>query len=188
MLKRKGRTVLSADEIGNTLANKDRSVRSRIQRAFGEQVYGTDGKLDRSQLAAKVFRSPALLARLNAIIHPAVLRSLQQSITQLPQKQKIPYVVIESALIYEAGLETRFDFVVLVDAPLTLRITRSSRSTGHSKAEIRRRAQSQLPAMSKRRLADFVLVNKGTVSGLERKARFLDDTLSRIAESSKKTY
>jgi len=178
--------VFSADQIGIALANEDPSVRSRITRAFGREAYGENGELDRPFLAAKVFRSPVMLARLNKIIHPAVLRTIQRSVSLLPKKQKLPYVVIESALIYEAGLQSSFDYIVLVDAPVALRVVRSTSSSRFSKAEVRRRSKNQIPARIKRPLADFVVVNRGSLRSLERNARFLDETLSRMALSSSK--
>ena len=173
ILRDRGRTVFSADEIGAHVSLHHSRVRSEIMRAFGT--------LDREELASVVFSNPRKLATLNRIIHPVVIREISRSIRSLPQRRRYPYVVVESALLFEAKLSGHFDFVVLVDAPLELRLKRRSGKT-LTKAEIRRRARNQLPAPLKRRQADFVLSNRGSQRDLRSAVFLVDGILTRMAK------
>jgi len=175
--------VLSADLIGASLSDSDSRVKAAILKEFGKSIYGSDGRLDRKSLASLVFRNARRLSKLNSILHPAVLREIRQHFQHLPKKERTPYVAVESALLFEAGLSGEFDFVLLIDAPLSLRVERVSRRGDLTKAEIHRRAANQLPSRTKRSQADFIVSNAGSLSGLRSNLLFVDRLLSRIAQT-----
>ena len=104
--------VYYADQAAKDLMNQDPELKKEIIAAFGNEVY-KEGKIDRSFLGAMVFADSEKLARLNSIVHPATLNDASSWM----QNQKSPYAIKEAALIFEAGLEKFFDFIIGVSAP-----------------------------------------------------------------------
>lgn len=113
-------------------------LREWVAARFGEAAYH-DGELDRGFLADIVFRDAQALADLNAIVHPAVMRDFEA----WAAAQKAPYVLLESAILFEAGLESAVDRVVAVLAPAELRVERTCRRDGCDEDAVRRRIAAQ---------------------------------------------
>lgn len=130
------------------------ALRDRIEERFGAEIY-SGGELDRARLAAIVFSDPQALADLDAIVHPAVMRDFEA----WSERQQSDYVVLESAILYEAGLESSVDRVVAVLAPVELRVGRASRRDGSDPEAIRRRIAAQTDDDTLCRRADYSLVN-----------------------------
>ena len=113
-------------------------LRGAVEARFGAQAY-RDGVLDRRYLAGIVFRDREALQALDAIVHPAVMRDFEA----WAEAQQGDYVVLESAILFEAGLEKSVDRTVAVLAPEGLRIQRTRRRDGaapHRRPDERRRA------------------------------------------------
>jgi dephospho-CoA kinase len=130
------------------------ALRPAVEARFGAAVY-REGELDRARLAETVFRDPAALADLNAIVHPAVLRDFAAWAAEQPGD----YVVLESAILFEAGLEEAVDRTVAVLAPLELRVARTCRRDGCDAEAVRRRIAAQADDDMLRDRADYTLVN-----------------------------
>lgn len=130
------------------------ALRPAVEARFGAAVY-RDGVLDRARLAETVFRDPAALADLNAIVHPAVLRDF----AAWAAEQSGDYVVLESAILFEAGLEEAVDRTVAVLAPLELRVARTCRRDGCDAEAVRRRIAAQADDDMLCDRADYTLVN-----------------------------
>lgn len=129
-------------------------LRPAVEARFGATIY-RDGVLDRAQLADVVFRDPAALADLNAIVHPAVASDF----VSWAAEQSGDYVVLESAILFEAGLEGAVDRTVAVLAPLELRVARTCRRDGCDAESVRRRIAAQADDDVLRDRADYTLVN-----------------------------
>ena len=106
-LKSKGLPVILADDISNKLLESDQSIRSKVIKIFGKKSY-TDGMPNRKFIAEQVFSYPEKLYNLNLILHPAVIQEIDSIIKKSYSSEKI--VFIESALVYEAGIEKSFDY------------------------------------------------------------------------------
>lgn len=121
---------------------------------FGEGTF-RDGQLDRAYLAGIVFADPQALADLNALVHPVVMRDFDA----WAARQEGSYVILESAILFEAGLEGSVDKTVAVLAPRELRIERTCRRDGCGADQVVRRIAAQLDDDALSARADYVVVN-----------------------------
>ena len=207
-----GVPVLEADAIGRALMEPGERVYAAIVERFGPGVVGEDGRLDRATLAREAF-SGGRLAELNALVHPAVIAEQERVLRELEEEGKEPLAAVESALIFEAsgegadreleaaatvpGWRARFDRLVLVAAPESVRVERFVlRVTGPDapeeernrlREEARRRMRAQLPEEWKRARVDYVIENDRTLVLLRREAlRVLGQLREEAARSAKR--
>jgi dephospho-CoA kinase len=128
---------------------------------LGEDILGEDGEIDRSLVAARVFRDREALAWLEALLHPKVSAEYLTWREQLGRLENPPDVcVTEVPLLYEVGGESRFDKVVVITAPPKLRDARS-------RVPVAGRSDRLLPDREKAKSADYVYVNTGTLEELD---------------------
>ena len=175
-----GRTVLSADDIARGLTESNPQVRRSIAEKFGREIYGPGGDLRRRELAAIVFSDPAKLRSLNEIVHPLVFSTLNDAIDRLPASSRLPYVVVEAALVFESGMDKRLDVTIVVRSPEELRIERVIRRDGLPREAILARMGAQKHQEETARRADFVIENSGPEEGLAGKVAFVDSVLTRM--------
>lgn len=154
MLAGRGVAVYTADERAKALMATDAALRSSIIEAFGSDAYTAEG-LNRGFLAANVFASPEALARLNGLVHPAVMADFEA----WAEQQEGDYVVLESAILFEAALDDRVDVSVAVMAPEALRLERAIARDGASEEQIRARMRNQLSDEERNVRAKFTIVN-----------------------------
>ena len=172
-----GRTILSADSLAREIIDRNASVREKVQRLFGKAAYTPEGTLDRKLVAARVFTDPAAKKRMDAIVHPAVFREIDNRVAQIPPNDRLPYIIIEAALIYESSLDRRLDYIIVVQADQETRIRRVMERDHCTREEVLRRIAAQMPADAKVKQADFVIRNESGIAQILSKARFLDHLL-----------
>ena len=177
MFEKLGATVLDADAIVRELQSPGSSLLAEIEAAFGAQVIGADGELDREALAAIVFRDDDARLRLNAIVHPRVAAELTRRVAAAREVGS-SVIVLDIPLLFEArdsgeGTAARLplDATVVVHVPESLQIERQLARDDCSREEAVRRLRAQLPLEEKRRLADFAIDNSGTLEETERQVR-----------------
>jgi dephospho-CoA kinase len=177
MFEKLGATVLDADAIVRELQSPGSAVLTEIEAAFGPQVIGPDGELDREALAAIVFRDDAARLRLNAIVHPKVADELARRVAAAREAGST-VVVLDIPLLFEGresgeGTAARLplDATVVVHVPEETQIERQLARDDCSREEAVRRVRAQLPLDEKRRLADFAIDNSGTLEETERQVR-----------------
>ena len=129
-------------------------LRGAVEARFGAQAY-RDGVLDRRYLAGIVFRARGALQALGAIVHPAVMRDFEA----WAEAQQGDYVVLESAILFEAGLEKSVDRTVAVLAPEALRIQRTWPGDGTDAESVGRRIAAQMSDDELHARADHTIVN-----------------------------
>ena len=181
LFAQRGRTIISADKIARELTDNDPSIKQQLRVTFGEAICDRNGVLDRAKLARAVFASSHQRRKLNAIVHPAVFRVIDEQIGSLTANQRRPYVLVEAALIYETGMEKQLDYVIVVDAADGTRIQRVMQRDRISREQVISRIQSQMPTGRKRAQADFVIENNSTPSALRSKVAFLDSLLAKLS-------
>lgn len=153
-----GIPVYYADDRAKWLMNHDDQLIASIRETFGEESY-RDGRLTRAYLAERVFNDEAQLAKLNALVHPAVLQDFDNWVKQ----QDAPYVIKEAALIFEAASDKHLDKVIVVTSPEEVRIQRIIQRDAVTRAAVLSRMKNQLPETEKVKRADFVIDNGGEV-------------------------
>lgn len=162
---RPGVRVRLADDEAKRLMVEDAGVCAALVARFGPDTFGADGHLDRARLAARVFADPDELAALNAIVHPAVRRSLADALAQA-RADGVRLFVYEAALLFEIGGEDRLDATLLVDAPPDLRVARAAARDGIPPEAVRARMRHQMNPAEARRRATYVVDNAGTLADL----------------------
>ena len=135
----RGIAVYDSDSRAKQLMNESAELRQQLIEAFGEECY-TDGELNRGYLASKVFGDAEALARLNAIVHPAVRADFRT----WAEQQSGAYVILESAILFEAGFETEVDTTLAVMAPLEERIRRTMARDGVDRESVLERIAHQM--------------------------------------------
>ena len=149
-----GAAVYDSDARAKALMNEDKALREAIIVAFGEECYGEEG-LNRAYLAAQVFGNEEALARLNAIVHPAVRADFRAWV----EVQQSTYVVLESAILFEAGFENEVDSTLAVMSPLEERVRRTMERDGATREEVLRRISHQMSDDELHRLSTHTIVN-----------------------------
>ena len=176
-LESKGFPVINADNISNQLLSTDKNIKQQIIKEFGNRSYsGKD--VNRQFLAEQVFSDPIKLIKLNDVLHPIVLQEIDSLLETNYKNEKI--VFIEAALIYESGIEKKFDYVVLVTADYDIRLNRSVASKNFTAEDFKRRDSNQIPDKEKEKRADFVFLNNDSREDLFKKADLLLLTLTSL--------
>ncbi|MDZ4166155.1 MAG: dephospho-CoA kinase [Coriobacteriia bacterium] len=158
----RGAIVIDLDDVAKTLLDESSAVRDRVLAAFGEQILGPDGRLDRSALASLAFASAESAARLDAIVHPAVLAAVAGALDTLAlQGDQPPIVVLVIPLLAESPL-----FLEPVDAVLAISATEEDRldravARGMARDDAERRIACQAGDGERRDIADYVIENDG---------------------------
>ena len=177
LLVERGAALVDADALVRE-ATADPQVLEEIAEKLGDDLVKR-GELDRAATAARVFADPEAREILNGIIHPWVRRESAARVAALSTRPDPPRVILmDIPLLYENGLETGLDAVVVVNAPLDARVARVAARSGLNEAEVRARDGAQLPLEEKVARADFVLENGGDVEELEKRVEALWRDLS----------
>jgi len=175
-LARRGGCLVAGDPLGHA-ALRQPSVREQVVARWGQAVVDAEGEIDRSKLGALVFADPDERAALEAIVHPWISRRLREQLIAAKADPNCRFVVLDAAIMLEAGWRTACDVVVYVDAPRAVRLKRVAAQRGWSEPEVAKREQAQLPLALKAACADTALENSGGPEELE---RHVDALLSRL--------
>lgn len=156
---------VDADRIGHEqLAVQE--IKEQIVKEFGTQVLDSFGNISRPSLAAQVFgdspENQQKRQQLNSIVHPAIRSEILRQINAAPQD--VDAIILDAALLLEAGWADECDAVIFIDTSLEQRQKRVADTRGWSAEELHRREASQLSLEEKRRRSDFVVDNSGEVS------------------------
>ena len=154
MLAERGVAIYDADSRAKELMATSESLRQALVENFGAETFTAEG-LNRAYLASKVFNDAEQLRLLNSLVHPAVIADFEV----WAEGQNGQYVVFESAILFEAGLENRVDVVVAVMAPESLRVERVMARDGHSKEQVMARIKSQMSDDERSDRAKYSIVN-----------------------------
>jgi dephospho-CoA kinase len=169
--------IVDADRLGHEALELP-EVQAQLRARFGEDIFDEGGKVVRSRLAARVFgdsaESRGARAILEGITHPEIGRMAAAQIAAERAASRVRWIVLDAALLQEAGWDGLCDAVVYVDVSADRRAERARLQRGWSEEEWHRREASQWPVERKRSAADLVISNEGTV---EEAARALQEAL-----------
>ncbi len=177
-LQELGAYVIDADAVSRELSEKGSPVLHEIQSAFGDGVIAPDGALDRALLSRIVFADEAQRKKLEAILHPAIKRRMREMEDAQAGAERVVYDV---PLLFESGMDAQMDEIWVVDAPRETRIRRLEERNGLDREQAERRIRAQMPDEEKRRRADVLIENDGTIEELIRK---VDD----LWQNTEKSY
>ncbi|HXG53697.1 MAG TPA: dephospho-CoA kinase [candidate division Zixibacteria bacterium] len=172
ILRRLGAEVVDADAIAREVVRPGEPAWREIVDAFGREVLEPDGTLDRKKLREIVFSDPAARKRLEAITHPRIRELAQRRIEEL-ERAGARLVVYEAPLFFETNAHHWLRPVILVACDESTQRERLRARDRLSEEEIDRHLEAQMSLEEKRRLADYVIENTGSLADLERKVEAL---------------
>lgn len=153
--ERLGVPAFVADKVGGAYYD-DASFLAEVHNALGDGVLDAEGRVDKKRIAAIVFSDKEALAKLNALVHPRVMVDFDAFCRQHADK---PYVLFESAILYDYGLERYVDKVICVYLSLDERLARLRERDHADDSVLLARIHNQLPAEEMMRRADYVILN-----------------------------
>ncbi len=159
MLRDLGATVIDADRVAHEVMRAGTPVHRAVVEAFGPQVLRPDGEIDRARLGAMVFSDPQALARLEAIVHPAVLEEVARRIAAAPTL----VVVVEAIKLIESGMAEGFDALWVTTCPFEEQVRRLMADRGLTRQEAELRVRAQPPQEAKIARADIVISTDGSL-------------------------
>lgn len=156
LLRADGISVYDTDAEAKRLMLSHPSIRKDLIGLLGEDVY-LDGRLNKPLLASYLFASSGNAARINGIVHPRV----KEDFLSWASRQESGPVALESAILFESGFEDVVDKVIMVYAPLDVRIRRVMERDHATREQVESRIAAQMSDEEKVRRADFVIMNDG---------------------------
>ena len=172
LLESLGAAPINADQIGHEAYTPHSETWNLVVDAFGEGILQESGEIDRRALGGIVFSDPEEMAKLNAIMHPQMASMVTDRIDSL-RGDGAEVVVVEAAVLFEAGWETLVDEVWSTDSPVETVVQRLQAARGISPEEARKRIDSQMDREERLGRSDVVVDNSGDVARLERTVREL---------------
>ncbi|QRR01822.1 dephospho-CoA kinase [Dyadobacter sandarakinus] len=148
--------VYGADARAKWLTNHHPGIREQVTALLGTAAYDMSGRYDTAYVASKVFKDEVLLQKLNSIIHPVVMEDTAQWVRA---NAAYPYLIKEAAIMNKAGDGNTLDYVIVVEAPENLRISRILMRDRRSEEEIRAIIRRQVSDDQRRNMADFIIKN-----------------------------
>ena len=162
--------VLEMDAIGREVMEPDGICFERICSLFGPDAVREDGHLNRAFIADIVFHDPKKLEELNQIVHPAVREYCDRKIREA-EKDAVPYIVMESAILLDAGYDAVCDEIWYIFAQEPVRAERLRAARGYSDERIRAVMKTQKSDAFFREHADFIVDNSGSLEEMKQQIK-----------------
>jgi dephospho-CoA kinase len=169
---RHGARVVSGDVAGHQ-ALKQPQIKEQIVRRWGPDILDEKGEVRRRELGAIVFADPAQRQALEEIVHPWIKERIRAEVEAARRDPDVPLVVLDAAIMLEAGWNGVCDRLVYIDAPREARLRRIAGQRGWSAQEVEAREGAQMPLTDKAARADHVLDNSASLEHLGRQVRQL---------------
>jgi dephospho-CoA kinase len=178
ILSQLGCKVIDVDKKAKQIISRDRSLQKELIKTFGNEIFFKDGQLNRRLLASIAFQDEEKTQKLNRLVHPRMVSEVIEEMENARFSQKYPLVVIDAALIYEISIEQMFDSIIVVFTSLKNRVDRVMKRDGLTKDEILARVRRQIPLEEKKKWAEYVVDNDGSLEDLEKQTRKIFDEIS----------
>jgi len=174
-----GIPVFVADNVARDVMENEPDIRAAINLITGKDLY-THGNLDRKELARIIFNRPDLLRKVNAAVHPEVL----ERFNRWASASDSPYVIMEAAILFEAGADSLVDRVVAISAPVEERISRVMGRNELTREEVIRRINNQLGDEEREEQSYYVINNSDNEMIIPEILKIHEDML-RLAEKER---
>jgi dephospho-CoA kinase len=171
-LARRGGCIIAGDPLGHEALERPEIAQKLIDQ-LGPEIRESKGGISRSKLAALVFADPNKRRVLEAAVHPYIEKRFGELLRQAAADDACRFIVLDAAILLEAGWRKFVDAVVYVHAPRPVRLGRLWEERGWSEAEVQARERAQLPLAEKIAAADFIVDNLGPAEDISRQAEDL---------------
>jgi dephospho-CoA kinase len=183
MLQEKGAFLVDFDELAREVVQCGLPAWKAIVEYFGTEVLNDDGTINREKLGTIVFENHEKLARLNEIVHPAVIEQWKRRLAEIKKEHPEAIVLSDIPLLIESGMNNFVDVIVLVYVPRQEQIKRMMLRNGFTYAEALLRLDAQLSIEEKVPLADMVINNQGSI---EKTQKIVDDVWRELLKKEEK--
>lgn len=165
-------TLVDADAIAHEMLG-DKRIQNKLREAFGDEIIQNDGTINNSHLAELAFSNSRTTQKLNAIMHPPVIKEIDERIARADSP-----VLLDAALLVEKGLHEHYcDVLLFVDAPESQRLARARSERNWDGDQVVRREKLQVPLNRKKELADIIVSNCGSKEQLAQKIPQIRDQI-----------
>ena len=179
-----GASIINADILGHKVYEPDTDGWSEVVNAFGEDILSPTREVDRQKLAGVVFSDPCALERLNAITHPRIYELIEDEIERL-KKAGREAVVVEAALLIEAGWTPLVEEIWVTTSPEEDVVDRIQKRNGLSEEAIRARISAQMPQGERIKHAGEVIDNSSSLAELNSQVQRLWKRRVKASKESK---
>lgn len=167
-----GIPVYDTDSRAKALMLTDATIRDGLIRLLGNEVY-LSGQLNKPVLAAYLFASDENARQINSLVHPAVKRDFVEWTDS--QRTLATVVAVESAILFESGMDKLVDATVMVHAPMEVRISRTMQRDNATRLQVEKRIRAQMDDEQKCALATYIIENDGVRSLTEQLEQLLNE-------------
>jgi len=165
-----GAEVVDLDKAGHEALKKAGLVYKKVVKEFGEAILGYDGEINRARLGRIVFKDREALKRLNAIVHPAIDKAVENKVNE-SRRKGIKVVVLEAAAMLEAEKTWQVDEVWIIKSKKKTVLSRLKERSGYTEAEVKRRIRLQMTDKERIKHANVVINNDGTPEELKARVK-----------------
>jgi len=179
ILRGLGAYIIDADKIARQVVEPEKPAWFEIVKFFGRDIINKDKTINRKRLGEIIFNDPVKKRKLEEIVHPKVIEEENRLVKEYGRKNPNGIVIIDAALLIEAGSHKRVDKLIVVYADKETQFKRLSERDGLSRADAEKRTASQLPLDKKVKMADFVIDNS---KGIEETQRQTIDIFNKLRD------
>jgi dephospho-CoA kinase len=177
LLQEMGCYVIHADILGRELLQPGQAVAQLVIHEFGPEIVDSAGAIDRRKLGRIVFHEAGHLARLNALVHPAVRARSQELLEDFARREPHGIAVYEAAILIETGSYRDFAKLVLAVCRAEQQVERAMARDGSTREEALERIGRQMPLEEKVKYADYIIDTSGSKEETALKVRGLYQSL-----------
>jgi len=163
--------LIDSDEITHELLRPGQSVHAMVVEEFGNRILAPDGTIDRRILGDIVFKDPNARARLNGLVHPAVIQRQREWLSEMQEQDPQGIAVVVAALMIEVGTYKNYDKIIVVTCRPEVQKERLKARSALTDEQIEARIHSQMPMEEKVKYADFVIDNSGAIAETREQVR-----------------
>jgi dephospho-CoA kinase len=176
--------LIDSDEIAHQLFEPGQDVHDAVIKTFGSNIVAADGIIDRKILGEIVFKDSAARAKLNALVHPAIIRRQQEFLADIARADPKGVGMVSAALMVEIGTYKNYDKVIVLSCPPDVQRARLKARSALSDEQIEQRVASQMPVEEKVKYGDFVIDTSTDLETTRRQVEAINSKLRELAANT----
>ena len=162
-----GCKIINADAEAKNIIQNDKGLQKDLKRLFSADTFDKSGNLNTTHLAEQAFKDDEQTKKLNQLIHPKALKSLEEKIKKAALTGFYPIIIVDAALIYENNLQEKFDYIIVVNANIKNREKRVFERSRITREQFQNRINKQIDLNKKIEWSDYVIENNGSLDDLK---------------------